>query len=113
MLDSQKIVIDLGSVRLDLYFEEEAQALVSEIRPGKPVMRSSFALGVMNYSRADLERFKSRNEKVKVRVLGGFRLGNDISPALAVDVVDSIRVFGLLQAQEDVKSALMQTGKIL
>lgn len=112
MLESQKIVIDLGSVCLDLYFGDETQAQVTEIHLGEPVTRSSFALGVMNYSRADLERFKSRNEKVKVRVLGGFRLDKDISPALAVDVVDSIRVFGLLQAQEDVKTALMQTGKI-
>lgn len=103
MLDSQKIIIDLGSVRLELYFEDDAPALV----------RSSFALGVMNYSRADLERFRARNEKVKVRVLGGFRLGDDVSPALAMDVVDSIRVFGLLQARDDVKTALMQTGRIL
>lgn len=113
MLDSQKIVIDLGSVRLDLYFGDEEQSQVTEIHPVVPMTRSSFAFGVMNYSRADLERFKSRNEKVKVRVLGGFRLDKDISPALAVDVVDSIRVFGLLQAQDDVKNALMQTGKIL
>ena len=103
MLDSQKIIIDLGSVRLELYFEDDVPALV----------RSSFALGVMNYSRADLERFRARNEKVKVRVLGGFRLADDISPALAMDVVDSIRVFGLLQARDDVKTALMQTGRIL
>ena len=103
MLDSQKIIIDLGSVRLELYFEDDAPALV----------RSSFALGVMNYSRADLERFRARNEKVKVRVWGGFRLGDDVSPALAMDVVDSIRVFGLLQARDDVKTALIQTGRIL
>lgn len=113
MLDSQKIVIDLGSVRLDLYFEDEAQAQVTEIRPGEPVMRSSFALGVMNYSRADLERYRSRNERVKVRVVGGFRLADDISPALAVDVMDSVRVLGVFQAQDKVKDALMRTGKIL
>ncbi len=103
MLDSQKIIIDLGPVRLDLYFEDDAPALV----------RSSFALGVMNYSRADLERLRARNEKVKVRVIGGFRLDDDISPALAVDVVDSIRVFGLIHARSDVKDALMHTGRIV
>ncbi|MBK6644435.1 MAG: hypothetical protein IPG44_01570 [Anaerolineales bacterium] len=106
MLDSQKIVIDLGPVRLDLFFGEDASAV-------EPVTRSSFALGVMNYSRADLEKYRSRNERVRVRVVGGFRLDDDVSPALALGVVDSIRVFGALRARDEVRDALMQSGKIL
>ena len=113
MLDSNKIVIDLGSVRLDLYFEDETQALAPKKTPTQPVVRSSFALGIVNYSRTTLERFKSRNEQVKVRVVGSLWLDDDISPALAVDALDSIHVVGLLQAQDDVRDALMRTGKIL
>lgn len=113
MADSNKIVLDLGSIRLDLYFDDEAQRPVSENNSYNPVVRSSFALGVVNFSRATLEKFRSRNERLKVRVVGGLRFDNDIPPALAVDALDSIRVFGLIQAQDDVKEALMQTGKIL
>ena len=104
MLESPKIVIDLGSVRLDLSFEDE---------PMPAVVRSSFAFGVMNYSRRDLENYQARNERIKVRVIGGFRLDDDISPALAVAVMDSLHVVGKFQARDDVKNALMRSGKIL
>jgi uncharacterized protein YabN with tetrapyrrole methylase and pyrophosphatase domain len=66
----------------------------------------------MNYSRRDLEKYKARNERVKLHVIGGFRLADDISPALAVDVVDSVHVVGMFHAAEDVKNALMRSGKI-
>ncbi|MBN8658141.1 MAG: hypothetical protein J0M11_20580 [Anaerolineae bacterium] len=66
----------------------------------------------MNYSRHDLEKYKSRNERVKVRVIGGFRLDDDISPDLAMDVVDSIRVIGVFEAMDAVKHALTQSGKV-
>ena len=113
MNKNQKIVIDLGSVRLDLSFEEEGPLKVTEtLQTSRPVVRSSFALGVMNYSRLDLEKYKSKNERVKVNVIGGFRLDSDISPALALDVMDSIRVIGVFQAMDNVKNALMQSGKI-
>ena len=113
MNKNQKIVIDLGSVRLDLSFEEEDTLKVTETpQTSRPVVRSSFALGVMNYSRLDLEKYKSKNERVKVNVIGGFRLDSDISPALALDVMDSIRVIGVFQAMDNVKNALMQSGKM-
>lgn len=113
MNKNQKIVIDLGSVRLDLSFEEEDTLKAMEPPQTRlPVVRSSFALGVMNYSRLDLEKYKSKNERVKVNVIGGFRLDSDISPALALDVMDSIRVIGIFQAMDNVKNALMQSGKL-
>lgn len=113
MRENQKIVIDLGSVCLELSFEDADIAKGIETLPtSRPVVRSSFAFGVMNYSRRDLEKFKARNERVKVNVIGGFRLDNDISPALALDVMDSIRVLGVFQAMDHVKNALMQSGKI-
>ena len=100
MRENQKIVIDLGSVCLELSFEDGAVSKGLEPQPtaesplltNRPVVKSSFAFGVMNYSRRDLEKYKLRNERVKVHVIGGFRLDNDISPALAMDVMDSIRV---------------------
>lgn len=120
MNKNQKIVIDLGSVRLDLSFEDGDVSKGMETQPtaeetpltSRPVIKSSFAFGVMNYSRLDLEKCKSKNERVKVHVIGGFRLDSDISPALALDVMDSIRVIGVFQAMDNVKNALMRSGKI-
>jgi hypothetical protein len=113
MRENQKIVIDLGSVCLELSFEDGDVSKGIEILPtSRPVVRSSFAFGVMNYSRRDLEKYKARNERVKVNVIGGFRLDSDIPPALALDVMDSIRVIGVFQAMDHVKNALMQSGKI-
>lgn len=113
MSKNQKIVIDLGSVRLDLSVENEDVSKGMETpQTSRPVVRSSFAFGVMNYSRLDLEKYKSRNERVKVNVIGGFRLDNDISPALALDVMDSIHVIGVFQAMDNVKNALIRSGKI-
>jgi hypothetical protein len=113
MRENQKIVIDLGLVCLELSFEDgDAAKGIETLATSRPVVRSSFAFGVMNYSRRDLEKFKARNERVKVNVIGGFRLDNDISPALALDVMDSIRVIGVFQAMDHVKNALMQSGKI-
>lgn len=108
MLESPKIVIDLGSVRLDLSFESEVQP-----RPIPAVVRSSFVFGLMNYSRQDLENYKACNEKIKVHVIGGFRLDNDVSPALAVAVMDSLHVVGKFQAPDAVKTALLQSGKLI
>lgn len=108
MSESQKIVIDLGSVRLDLSLESEVQ-----LRPMPTVIRPSFVFGVMSYSRHDLENYRVRNEQVKVHVIGGFRLEDDISPALAVAVMDSLHIVGKFQAPDAVKTALLQSGKII
>jgi hypothetical protein len=114
MRENQKIVIDLGSVCIELSFEDADVAKGIETLPtSRPVVKSSFAFGVMNYSRRDLEKFKARNERVKVNVIGGFRLDNDISPDLAMDVMDSIHVIGKFQAPNDVRSALFQSGKMI
>ena len=76
------------------------------------VVRSSYVVGAFLYNRADLEKYKARNEQVKVSVVGFFNLANDVSPTLAVEVVESIKVYGIFQARDDVKDALAKAGKI-
>ncbi|MBV6392695.1 MAG: hypothetical protein KPEEDBHJ_01919 [Anaerolineales bacterium] len=39
-------------------------------------------------------------------------LADDISPALALQAVDSIKVYGAFKAQGDVKEALLQAGRL-
>ena len=121
MTDSDKIRIDLGSVKIDLFIQPGYSASVKptdslveepvrEVR--QPKVRSSFTLGVSSISRVSLEKYKSRNERVKVTAVGMLSLANDVSPELALQVMDSVRVIGHIEARSDVKDALLQAGRI-
>jgi hypothetical protein len=119
MSDTEKIIIDLGSVKIDLLFEGGHYSTCehckcAEVLPQeeKPSTQSSFGIGAFYINSTDLEKYKSRHERVKINAVGLFSLASDISPTLAMEVVESIKVYGIFQAQSDVKSALMQTGRI-
>ena len=75
------------------------------------VTRHSFAVGAMSYNKADLEKFKSKGEKIKVSLVGFLNLANDISPELAREVIESIQVRGVFHASEAVKAALEERIK--
>ncbi len=119
MSDTEKIIIDLGSVKIDLMFEgghystcEHCQCVEVLPQEEKPSTQSSFGMGAVYINRADLEKYKSRHERVKINAVGLFRLASDVSPALAMEVLESVKVYGVFQAQNNVKSALMQAGRI-
>jgi len=109
MSEAKTIVIELGSVKVNLDMDGWT--------PPQPqtsaVTKSSFVLGAVSYSRADLEKYRAKNQRVKVNTVGMCHLADDVTPALALDVIASVRVLGFIQAQNDVRSALMQAGKIL
>jgi hypothetical protein len=42
-----------------------------------------------------------------------FQLTNDVPASLAVEVIDSIKVYGIFQASSEVKEALTKAGKVL
>lgn len=127
MADTEKITINMNAVELgkiDLLVEEghysnRTDFIRSAIRSqlekhatevAQTVVRSSHAIGVFSYSRADLEKYRSRNEKVKFSVIGLCNLASDISPTLAVEVVESLKVYGIFQATPEVKDALAKAG---
>ena len=60
----------------------------------------------------DLESYKAKNEKVKISVVGVCNLASDIPPALAVEVVEALKVYGIFQASAELKDALTKAGKI-
>jgi Arc/MetJ-type ribon-helix-helix transcriptional regulator len=70
------------------------------------VIRHAFAIGVIAYHRADLEKLKSKGEKLEARVIGVLRIADDITPELASEIFESITIYGILQASEAVKEAL-------
>ena len=116
MSDMEKIIIDLGSIKLDLSFEpacEHCKCAGVLSQEEKPSVHSSFGMGAFYINRADLEKYKSRHQRVKINAVGLFRLASDISPALAMEIVESVNVHGIFQAQSNVKNALMQAGRCL
>jgi|SRR6185369_4654780 len=129
MADTEKITINMNAVELgkiDLLVEEghysnrtdfirsaiRSQLEKHAVEVQQTVVRASYVVGAFMYNRADMEKYKARNEKVKISVVGVCNLASDIPASLAVEVVDSIKVYGIFQASSEVKDALAQAGKI-
>jgi Predicted transcriptional regulators containing the CopG/Arc/MetJ DNA-binding domain len=130
MADTEKITINMNAVELgkiDLLVEQghysnrtdfirsaiRSQLEKHAVEVQQTVVRSSYAVGVIIYDRAAFEEHKARGEQVKVNVVGMFQLTNDVPPSLAVEVIDSIKVYGIFQASSEVKEALTKAGKVL
>lgn len=121
--DDEKVTINLGPVdlgRVDLLVAEgvfssrtdfiraairrqldEHEDLVKEV-----VMRKSFVVGVLHHSKTDLERFRAKGEKVHVRVVGVYQLGQGVTKQLASDVLASVVVRGSMRGPKEVVAAL-------
>ncbi|HCK65265.1 MAG TPA: CopG family transcriptional regulator [Anaerolineae bacterium] len=129
MADTEKITINMNAVELgkvDLLVEEghysnrtdfirsaiRSQLEKHAVEVQQSVVRSSYVVGAVYLNREDLEKYKARKEKVKVNVVGICTLASDISPTLAVEVMETIKVYGIFQANADVKEALTKAGKI-
>lgn len=129
MADTEKITINMNAVELgkvDLLVEEghysnrtdfirsaiRSQLEKHAVEVQQSVVRSSYVVGAVFYNREDLEKYKEKKEKVKVNVVGVCTLASDVSPTLAVEVMETIKVYGIFQANADVKDALNKAGKI-
>ena len=129
MADTEKITINMNAVELgkiDLLVEEghysnRTDFIRSAIRSQlekhsaevqQSVVRHSHVIGAMSYDRAEFERWKARGEKIRISVVGVFYLDYDVPASLAVEVIESIKVYGIFQANADVKEALVKAGKL-
>lgn len=123
MPDSEKITINMNAVdlgKIDLLVQEgvysnrtdfirtairgQLEKHTFEIQ--QSVTRHSYVVGVLIYDRDDFEKCKAKNEKVEMTVVGILRLARDITPELAREVVESIRVRGVFDASDELKTAL-------
>ena len=124
-LDSEKITINLGLIDLghvDLLVQEgfysnrtdfirtairnQLAAHAEALR--QAVVRKTLALGLVEYSRADLEAVKRSGKKLRIQVLGLARIAPEVTPALAAATIESVTVLGALQASPAVKAALKE-----
>jgi Arc/MetJ-type ribon-helix-helix transcriptional regulator len=123
MPDTEKITINIPAVdlgKIDLLVQEglysnrtdfirtaiRAQMEKHTFEIQQSVTRHSYVIGVLTYNRADFEKRKQKNEKLKIAIVGLLHLQDDITPELAAEVVESIQVRGIFIASDAVKAAI-------
>ena len=128
MPESEKITINMSAVdlgKIDLLVQEGLYSNRTDfIRTGirnlldkhsmeiqQSVARHSYVIGVLSYDRGDLEKWKAQGERRKLTVLGLLHLHDDISPDLALEVIESVQVQGIFIANESLKAALVDRMK--
>ncbi len=121
--DSEKLTINLGYVdlgRIELLVQEGFYAnrtdfIRSAIRKqldlhdevvSSTIQRQTLALGLRDYSRAELEALRTAGEMMHIRMVGLVRIANDVPPDLALATIASLTVLGGLQASAEVKKIL-------
>lgn len=129
MPETEKITINVGAVdlgKIDLLVEQghysnrtdfirtaiRSQLEKHVIEVQQSVTRHSFGVGVFNHNLADFERYKAKGEKMKIDVIGLYNIASDVPAALADEVVEHVKVYGIFQASSAVKDALAKAGKI-
>ena len=119
MSDTEKITINMSAVdlgKVDLLVNEGLYsnrtdfirtAIRSQLEKHtfeiqQSVTRHSSVIGVLSYSRVDLEKRKQKGKKMTFSVIGMLNLQNDIPP----EVIEEIKVRGIFNASPEVKAAL-------
>jgi Arc/MetJ-type ribon-helix-helix transcriptional regulator len=123
MADTEKVtinmsVVDLGQIDLlvdEGFYSSRTDFIRTAIRNQlnqhseavkQSITRRTMALGTVGFTRAELEKRKEKGEMLDVRVVGVFVLTSDVTPALARETIQSIKVMGVFRASEAVKAAL-------
>lgn len=123
MADTEKVtinmsVVDLGQVDLlveEGFYSSRTDFIRTAIRNllnqhseevKQSITRRTMAVGAMGYNRVELERVREKGEMLEIRVVGLFALTADVTPELARDTIQSVKVMGVFRASNDVKAAL-------
>lgn len=70
---------------------------------GKP---SSAALGIVTITRRDLEKLKASNQKANIKMTGILTFSEDVTPDLARETIESIKVRGKIKASPEMQEVL-------
>ena len=128
MPDTEKITInmsavDLGKVDLlvqDGLYSNRTDFIRTAIRNlldkhsleiQQSVTRHSYSIGALIYDKSDLEKLRTKGEKINLTLVGFLHLTSDIPPELALEVIESIEVRGVFHASETLKAALAERIK--
>src|SRR5881628_2704627 len=122
-LDSEKVTINLGLVdlgKVDLmvqegFYSSRTDFIRTAIRNHlakhedslrQAIARKTIALGLMDFTRADLEQAKKAGKRLRIHVVGLACIAEDVTPALALATIESVTVLGAFQASAAVRAAL-------
>lgn len=129
MADTEKITINMNAVELgkiDLLVEQghysnRTDFIRSAIRSQlekhsaevqQSIARNEYVIGAVWHDRKEFEKYKVNGEKMKISVVGLLHIPADVPAQLVDDVVESVKVYGIFQASESVKSVLKNSGKL-
>ena len=123
MAEQEKITINMGVVdlgQIDLLVDEgfyasrtdfirnairaQLEAHKSDIR--QTMTRRAFGIGILTYSRKDLENYKAAGTILDAKIVGMLYISDDVTPELARATIASIQVFGVLKSSPEVRAAL-------
>lgn len=121
--DTEKITVNLSVVdlgKIDLLVDEGAYAgrtdfvrsairaqldkQVDEIVPA--VARGAFVVGALTFDASTLRAYSRRQETLAIRAIGLVVIAEDVTPELALETIESIRVRGGLRMPAAVRDAL-------
>lgn len=125
MVESEKItinmnVVDLGKVDLLVeqgFYSNRTDFIRSSIRKQlemhaeevkEIVIRKSYVVGVVRYSRKELEELRASRTKIDVKVVGLLMIAEDVDAELVEQTLSSVQVRGVLKANSEVKSAIRE-----
>lgn len=123
MAETEKItinmsVVDLGKVDLlvqEGFYQNRTDfiraAIRSQLDKHEPavqssMVRNSYGMGIFGWSRKDLEKAVAKGERKSFNVIGMLVIEDDVSPELADQAIESIRIRGTFRASEAVKEVL-------
>lgn len=123
MADTEKVTVNLGVVDLgqvDLLVEQGFYSSRSDfIRTAirnqlsthsnvveDVVIRKQMVLGVLSYNRQQLEKVRAQGQQLDIGVVGLVNIASDVTPELALDTIQRLKVHGVLRTDDAVKQAL-------
>lgn len=62
--------------------------------------------GIATITRRDLEKLKASNHKAKIRMVGTLTFSDDVTPELARETIESVKVRGTIKASPEVQDVL-------
>lgn len=68
--------------------------------------RETLIVGAMTIGRASLERHREAGRRLALHVVGFLSIADDVTPELADEVIESVKVRGIFRASAAVKAAL-------
>jgi Arc/MetJ-type ribon-helix-helix transcriptional regulator len=122
-MDAEKITINMGTVdlgKIDLLVEEgfygnRTDFIRTAIRNqlgrhesdvNQTITRKAMGAGVFHFSANELQEAVDTGQTLKISVVGLLSIGNDVSPDLAREAIESVTIRGVFRASQAVKDAL-------